>query len=30
MFSVNPPSGVIAPQETLKLIITANIDDDLR
>ena len=30
MFSVEPPSGVIDPQGTLKLIVTATIDDCLR
>ena len=30
VFSVEPPSGVINPQETLELIVTAAIDDCLR
>ena len=30
VFSVEPPSGVIAPQTSMKLIVTATIDDCLR
>ena len=30
VFSVEPPSGVIAPRETLQLVVTATIDDCLR